>query len=251
MSDTLSTVLAAAERLRALGPDALTMDALAREAGVSRATLYRLVGSREQLLARLGAAEPADTRQRILDAAGALFGRVGLEAATIESVAREAGVGPATVYRQFGGKDGLVTAFATESAQRRRLLAAAEGPSDDVRADVSRVTRAIADTFVLEGDLMRVVLGEACRGGESLAALRQRPVRTTHAIAALLGHHMDAGRLRRADPTDAARSLFGMVFAHVFLNPLLEGSDPPDADTVVAAVVPLFLDGLAPTGGAS
>ncbi len=251
MSDPLSTILAAAERLLLQGPDALTMDALAREAGVSRASLYRVVGSREQLLARLGAAEPADARRRILDAAAVVFGRAGLDAATIELVAREAGVGPATVYRQFGGKEGLVAAFAAESTQRRRLLAASGSPTDDARADITRVARAIAEQLVADRELMRVVVGEACRDGESLMALRQRPVRTTDAIAALLRHHMDAGRLRAADPVASARSLFGMVFAHAFLNPLLDGSAPPDPDAVVAHVVPLFLDGLAHTGGAA
>lgn len=251
MPDPLQTVLDAATRLLAQGPEALTMDALAREAGVSRATVYRLVGGREQLLVRLGAAEPGDARSRILAATATVFARTGLDGATIELVAREAGVGEATVYRQFGSKDGLVAAFVTESTQRRRLVAAAEGPTDDARADVERLVRAMVTTLLEERDLMRVMLGDACREGGSLAALRQRPVRTTEAMARLLEHHMDAGRLRRSDATLAARSLFGMALAHVLVRPLLDGGDPPGADPVVEHVTTLFLDGMLPTGGAS
>ena len=47
-------LLAAAERLvRKRGLEALTMDSLAEAAGVSRATVYRQVGSREALLHKL------------------------------------------------------------------------------------------------------------------------------------------------------------------------------------------------------
>jgi AcrR family transcriptional regulator len=248
MSDVLSTVLAAAERLLAEGPEALTMDALARASGISRATLYRLVGGREQLLARLGAAESGDVRTRIVDAAGAVFARLGLEGATIELVAREAGVGPATVYRHFGSKEGLISAFVAEWKHRRRVLAAADTPSHDARADVERVARAIATSLAQERDLMRVLIGDACRDSGSLAAIRKRPVRATHAIAALLRHHMDAGRLRRADPEMSARSLFGMILVHTFIGPLLDGTRPPEPEAVVSHVVPIFLSGLS-TGG--
>jgi AcrR family transcriptional regulator len=168
--------------------------------------------------------------------------------ATIELVAKEAGVGPATVYRHFGSKEGLIAAFAAESTQRRRLLAAADAPGPDARADIERVARAITTALLEERDLMRVVFGDACRDGGSLSAMRQRPVRATHAIAALLRHHMDAGRLRRDDPVASARSLFGMILAHAFITPLLDGTSPPEPETVVSHVVPLFLSGLS-TGG--
>ena len=95
---------------------------------------------------------------------------------------------------------------------------------------------------------MRVVFGDACRDGGSLAAMRQRPVRATHAIAALLRHHMNAGRLRRTDPVARARSRFGMILAHAFITPLLDGTSPPEPETIVSHVVPLFLSGLS-TGG--
>jgi AcrR family transcriptional regulator len=51
------------------------------------------------------------TRQRILDAALALFGANGYGATSIAAVAREAGVVPETIYATFGSKRGMIDAL--------------------------------------------------------------------------------------------------------------------------------------------
>jgi AcrR family transcriptional regulator len=50
------------------------------------------------------------TRERILDAATALFYEEGILATSMDRVVAEAEVAPMTVYRQFAGKDELVAA---------------------------------------------------------------------------------------------------------------------------------------------
>ena len=62
--------------------------------------------------------DAARNQERILLAAAQAFEQLG-SAASLEEIARRAGVGVATVYRRFGGRDGLVRAvfahvFATE-----------------------------------------------------------------------------------------------------------------------------------------
>ena len=49
-------------------------------------------------------------RERILDAATRLFADDGINATSVDRVVAEADVAPMTVYRKFGGKDGLVAA---------------------------------------------------------------------------------------------------------------------------------------------
>lgn len=49
-------------------------------------------------------ARAAETRSRIVDAALGLFVEQGYAATTVESIAREAGVAPGTVYQAFGTK---------------------------------------------------------------------------------------------------------------------------------------------------
>jgi AcrR family transcriptional regulator len=66
----------------------------------------------KDLLARAASAlsDIDDTGQRVIDAARVVFASFGLQRSTMEDVAREAGLGRATVYRKFTSKDTLVEA---------------------------------------------------------------------------------------------------------------------------------------------
>jgi AcrR family transcriptional regulator len=229
------------------GADALTMDRLARETGLSRATLYRMSGGREALLdalARQGAdvGDRTETRARILAGAREVFGRAGFDAATIEDIAAAANVGTATVYRHFHDKDGLVAAFIDDIAPRRAALAAR--PTNDVRADLERFAEHLLRGARDDGPLVRTILLEALRGDSSVARVRKAsPVRTLSAIGAMLRVHMAAGRLRAGDPTMLAEAFGGMVFAFAILAPNLRGEPVRDPRETARAVTNLFLDG--------
>jgi AcrR family transcriptional regulator len=62
------------------------------------------------------------TRQRILDAALALFGAHGYGATSIAAIAREAGVVPETIYATFGSKRGIIDGL-IERAVPQEVLA--------------------------------------------------------------------------------------------------------------------------------
>ncbi|SFJ83794.1 TetR/AcrR family transcriptional regulator [Amycolatopsis sacchari] len=64
-------------------------------------------------LTRSSRADARDNRDRILEAARALFSAEGL-AVPMREIARHAGVGPATLYRHFPTKESLVTEAFTE-----------------------------------------------------------------------------------------------------------------------------------------
>lgn len=62
--------------------------------------------------------DPAPGRERTLDAAESCLQRFGLAKTTIEDVAQASGLSRATIYRQFGNRDGLLLALATRDAER-------------------------------------------------------------------------------------------------------------------------------------
>src|SRR5512132_1281128 len=70
----------------------LSMDELAAQAGVSRATLYRLFGSQQHLLQPLDAAPPPSAPSRVLAPARDLVGREGLAELSMDELAGQAGV---------------------------------------------------------------------------------------------------------------------------------------------------------------
>ena len=86
--------------------------------------------------------QAAQTRAEVLDAARRLFARNGYPATTIEAIAEEAEVSPATVYSIFGSKRGLIAAFQelmhveVDYEERTRELAAAREPIDQVAVGV-------------------------------------------------------------------------------------------------------------------
>lgn len=82
-----------------------------------------------------------ENRDRVLEAARDLFARSGLDV-TMRQIAREAGVGPATLYRRFPTKRTLILeAFLDELRACRSVVQEAAADPDPWRAFSSVVTR--------------------------------------------------------------------------------------------------------------
>lgn len=77
--------------------------------------------------------------ERLLEAANRVFERCGVSDGTMSEVAAEAGVGRATLYRHFAGKDTLVEALVLREARHLFAVLDAElGAEDDTPAFFER-----------------------------------------------------------------------------------------------------------------
>jgi AcrR family transcriptional regulator len=212
-----------------------SLDQIAREARVSRATVYRLFGSREGLLRALDLQPDLDTRERVLAAALDLVGRDGLARLSMDEVAATAGVSRASLYRHFPGKPALFRELLrvyspleviSEAVERLR-----DRPPEEVMPAIARAaSRELAGRIGVVRTLLFEVTAASADAAEATRYL------TTRGVATLAGYvieQMEAGRLRAMHPLLAVQSFAGPLVLHLITRSLAErelGLDIPLED---------------------
>lgn len=247
-------IQAAAELIQRGDRRPFTMERLAAATGVSRATLYRRFGSRAGLLQRLAEAGimPPETEaftdmpSRILHAARQVFARVGFAAATVEQLAQEAGVGPATVYRYFGTKEGVINAFAKANEPRRILLAMPKQTTGDVETDLIAFATAALRYYHENRDLVRLGFVEMGEANQFLEQMRLAQTHVAILLARYLGSCMEAGRLALRDPNKLALAFVGMIFSFAVAGPDFYARPMGDPEETAHQITHIFLHSLLP-----
>jgi AcrR family transcriptional regulator len=246
-------ILDAAERL--LGSDLgnnFTMEQLAEESRLSRATLYRRMGSKESLLQRLArerglkieALDGSDIPTRILQAARIAFGKNGLARTTMEQIADEAGLGVATVYRHFGDRDSLIRAFLQLHAPQRFFQEVARRSSGDIKADLIQLVTEMLTFLHQNRDLIWLGLVEGEETQRLFVRLREAPEQTHIVMTRFLEAAVAAGQLQDRAPQQMATALAGMLMAFALEMPVFGGPPLEDPRQTAQFIVDLFLNGL-------
>ncbi len=176
-------------------------------------------------------ADAIRNRERVLEAAKAVFCAGGADA-SLEAVARRAGVGIGTLYRHFPTREDLFEAvYRREVEQLGDFAEQLKGEPDAVEA-LRRWLRSNVE-FVATKKGMLAALQLAAYGSTELHAYSFD--RLTKAVGALLARAVAAGEIR-ADigPEDVLRALIGMCYLH----------DQPGWQNSVLRLVDVFVDGL-------
>src|SRR5579883_3053021 len=150
-------------------------------------------------------------RELLLKAAAKVFSAGGPEA-SLEAVAKRAGVGIGTLYRHFPTRDALFEAvYRREVEQLSELADALKDDPDPVDA-LRRWLRSNVE-FVATKKGMAAALALAAHGASDLHAFAFE--RLTRAVGALLARAAAAGQIR-ADigAEDLLRALIGMCYLH-------------------------------------
>jgi len=229
---TRGRILAAARHLAGGGRERPTLSEVARAAGVSRATVHRVVGSRAQLLSAIDVDPDPATRDRALAVALEMVGEVGLTRLSMDELAARAGTSRANLYRLFPGKAALfrelVRVYAPLEPVREVLATMGDRPPSEVMPELAR--RAATH---LEGriGLVRTLFLEITGSGAEAGAGRELAMAEGFAaVAAYLMAQMQAGRLRPMNPILALQMFVGPVMVHLLTRRALAelmGSPPP------------------------
>ena len=187
--------------------------------------------------ARKPRADAVRNRERVLEAAKAVFSTGGPEA-SLEAVARHAGVGIGTLYRHFPTREALFEAVYRREvdhlAELAEQLKAEAGPTDALR----RWLRSNVE-FIATKKGMSAALALAAHKPSELTAYSFD--RLTKAVGMLLDRAIAAGEIRAdISPEDLLRTFVGICYMH----------DRPGWQSGVLRMVDVFVDGLQARGEA-
>jgi len=176
-------------------------------------------------------ADAVRNRERVLEAAKAVFSAGGPDA-SLEAVARRAGVGIGTLYRHFPTREALFEAvYRREVEQLGELAEQLMSEAAPIEA-LRRWLRSNVE-FVATKKGMSAALALAVDGSSELYAYTFD--RLTKAVGALLDRAAAAGEIRSdIGPEDLLRALVGMCYMH----------DQPGWQATVLRLVDVFVDGL-------
>src|SRR5580698_5108513 len=165
--------------------------------------------NRSQSAGRKPRSDAQRNRERILDVAKEAFSRSGVNT-SLDDIAKEAGVGPGTLYRHFPTREALLEAVYRSEVEKlaaaERRFAETMGPIDALRAWMLLFVDYIAAKKIIASALNALVGGPS-KVYESTAD------QIKNAIQALVTRAIESGDVRPdLEPFDLLRALVGVSY---------------------------------------
>jgi len=238
----------------------LSLDRIARRAGISRSTVYRRVRSRRALddAVRQAGGDPGSrvgVRERAIAAATELIVADGVAALTVEAVTRRVGCAATSVYAAFGDREGLLAAVFERHAPLpvvEDLLAADPGRFADLESGIRAIYTAVFDTVVDDTAVLEALFAEvlAKPNGIGIEFFRHRILpRITSTVGAWLQEQTRAGHCADLPLSLLIPLLIAPISVHLLARHRLAaaGQAVPDRHTVIEAMTSAFCKAVATT----
>jgi AcrR family transcriptional regulator len=193
-----------------------------------------MAAKRAKPVQRKPRADATRNRDRILEAAKDAFTGSGADA-SLDDIAKQAGVGPGTLYRHFSSREALIEAvYRTEVAKlaaAERTFTATMPPIEALRAWMLLFVDYIATKKII-APALNTLLG----GGSKLFEASHTAV--GGAIRELVKHAIKSGDIRKdLDPIDLLRALVGV--SNVASSPDWQNSARRLVDILIAGSGPV------------
>lgn len=229
--------------------NAPSMDGIAAAAGISRAALYELFGSRGAILEALGVEHPPSWQDRILMAGAELLAERGLSGLSLDEVAARSGASRATVYRLFPGKAALFREIVRTYLPVEEALEMLETMGHRPPAEVMPVlASSLAQAGHVRIGVLRSALFEVTGRGDGSEEVVEEILQNVRVMTRYLEDQMAAGRLRRMHPLLALQYFVAPLMLHMVSRPLTEDLGLADVplDEVVREFTEAWLRAMTP-----
>ncbi len=179
-------------------------------------------------------ADAQRNRERILEVAKQEFTRVGANA-SLEDIAKKAGVGPGTLYRHFPTREELLVAVYRSEMEKlaaaERTLADNKSPVEALRAWLLLFVDAVETKHII-APVLNTLVGDPKKVFESSHA------QIHDALRALVKRAIKSGDIRKdLDPIDLLRAIVGV--ANVSASPDWQQSARRLVDILIAGARPM------------
>ena len=179
--------------------------------------------------------KPDDTRARIVEAAEALFLRLGYAKTAVADIAAELKMSPANVYRFFPSKNAIVEAicqrFLLEVEEQAWAIARAKGPAADrlerLVLDILKYHKENLLTETRVNDIVLVAIEN------SWAAIRAHKETMRTVVEVILRDGIATGELEAVDPRQVSEQFMRATIS--FCHPVLVAQDLQDGEDVEAS----------------
>jgi AcrR family transcriptional regulator len=187
----------------------------------------------------LAAEEDSSKRRQILDGARKVFMDLGFDGASMNEIARSAGVSKGTLYVYFADKNRLFEAIVEEEARERGQLSFNFDPARDVVTTL----REFGQTFIGSqcrpggGSSIRTVMAIAERMPEVGRRFYENVLeKTNNRLADYLKTHVGSNDLAIDDYQLAASQFTMMCQASLFLPFIFQAAPAPSAERIAEVV---------------
>jgi AcrR family transcriptional regulator len=174
----------------------------------------------------IAVSDHASARERLIDAAIALFGAQGFEGASTRELAKKANVNIASILYYFGGKDGLYNAVLATISER--VVASLAGPAEAARRGLAKKDLTWTEAQALLHQVLTAFLGflmgeavspaigrlfmrEQMDPTPGFAPLYKRTIQPLHALLTGLVARLIGRRATSADAILATHAVLGTV----------------------------------------
>jgi AcrR family transcriptional regulator len=201
-----------------------------------------------RIAAREREAHAERRRDEIVGAALRVFAARGFDAASVEEVAREAGLSKGTLYLYFESKQALLD----EVVRRHSLLPDVERLAGDLRERpleevVPLFVRAAWRRLTENRDVIRVLFRELPSHLDHARTLLERVMLPANRlVASFLDEKLGKARARELNTLVAGRSLVGMVVIFFLTQEILGGAEllPIPEEEIASTISEVFLNGV-------